>query len=819
MRTGEVIAGRFELTGVAGQGGVGTVYRARDREREGAPIALKVLRTGGQAGSERFLREMRVLAELQHPGIVQYLAHGRTPDGALYLAMEWIEGVNLRARLAGTRWTVDESLRLARQAASALGAAHRRGIVHRDIKPSNLMLVGGDVDALKIIDFGLVLMGQGERLTEEGTVLGTPGYMAPEQARGSGAIGPPADVYALGCVLFECLAGRTPFAADRFDQLLREEASRLEVLRPEVPAALAALVASMLAKNPGHRPADGMAVAEELTALEERPGDHVAVQGAQRPALTRLEQRYVSVIAMRREPSRTLEPGALATAASALLSRAGDLQETWSESQGPGARPADGDEDTPAEQGASRGLALERELQSIVTPFGARVESLGEGIFVALMLGQGVATDQVARAAHCALALRGAFSEAQLALATGRCVLGSRLPLGEVLDRAMELLGLPAASDRIRLDAITAGLLGAVFEVEEDPEGPRLHGARKRDGTRTLLGKRTTCVGRERELAMLAGLYEECVSEPVARAVLVTAPAGIGKSRLRYEFLQQIEHHREPPFVWMARGDPMQSGSPLVLLRQILREAAGLGEVVREERHGRLRAWLGRRLDGAELEQVGEFLGELAGAPPPVPGPLLMAARRDPTLMGEELRRALSGWLRAECAARPVVLVLEDLQWGDLPSLKLVDGALGALCDHRLLVMGFGRPEVHELFPGLWAERTLQELRLGPLTRKASESLVRQVLGEVVEQATVEAVVERAAGHAFYLEELIRAVAEGRDGALPETVLALAQARLDALGGEDRRLLRAASIFGEHFTGQCLIALLGPGAQGAEIET
>jgi serine/threonine protein kinase len=123
MRVGEVIAGRFELTGVAGQGGVGTVYRAGDREREGAPIALKVLRARGQASNERFLREMRVLAELEHPGIVRYLAHGRTPDGELYLAMEWIEGENLRSRLAGTRLTVNESIRLAQQAASALVTA------------------------------------------------------------------------------------------------------------------------------------------------------------------------------------------------------------------------------------------------------------------------------------------------------------------------------------------------------------------------------------------------------------------------------------------------------------------------------------------------------------------------------------------------------------------------------------------------------------------------------------------------------------------------------------------------------------------------
>jgi serine/threonine protein kinase/tetratricopeptide (TPR) repeat protein len=822
MKPGEVVAGRFELVGVAGRGGMGIVYRACDRD--GTPVAIKVLHTGKPAAEGRFLREMRVLAGLEHQGIVRYLTHGMTTDGELYLAMEWLEGENLRSRLRRGRLDVDEVLLLAHRAASALGAAHRRGIVHRDIKPANLVLVHGDLGALKVVDFGLAYMGRFERLTQTGAVLGTLGYMAPEQARGSGAVGPPTDVFALGCVLFECLAGLTPFDPNRPEQLFLAEAPRIEVSCPGVPAPLAALIASMLAKETGRRPPDGTAVVEMLAAFHEETEGRAIVRPMSRPALTGSEQRYVSVIAVCPGPACAIESERLTAAASSLASWESELPTVvplgTAESlpTACSSMPPSGEEDTLPPSEAVRSFWLRLQVQSLLSSFGALVKPLGRGSFMALMLGQGVATDQVARAARCALALRGVLPNAQLALATGRCVLGGHLPLGEVLDRVVELLGLPAAAGEIRLDAIAAGLLGAGFEVVEDPGGPRLRGHRTGDRVRTLLGKQTSCVGRERELAMLAGLYEECLSESAARAVLITAPAGMGKSRLRCETLALLQARGEQPLVLMACGDPMQSGSPLILLRQILRQAADLEGVPKEQRYERLCSWLEERVARDRLEQMREFLGELAGVPPPTPGPLLMAAQRDPVLMGEQLRRAWSCWLQAECAARPVVLALEDLQWGDLPSVKLVDAALGALADRRLFVMGIGRPEVHELFPQLWADRALQELRLGPLTRKASEHLVRQVLGATAERSTVKMVVERAAGHAFCLEELIRAVAAGKTEALPETVLAMTQARLDTIDTEERRLLRAASIFGEHFTAPDLLALLGTDEQRAAME-
>jgi hypothetical protein len=166
--------------------------------------------------------------------------------------------------------------------------------------------------------------------------------------------------------------------------------------------------------------------------------------------------------------------------------------------------------------------------------------------------------------------------------------------------------------------------------------------------------------------------------------------------------------------------------------------------------------------------------------------------------MGEQMRKAWLDFLDAETAVQPVLLVLEDLHWGDFGTVRFIDAALRDRRDRPWIVLALARPEVVEVFPKLWAERqNVQEIRLQELGRKASERLVRQVLGDRVGPETMERLVKQADGNAFYLEELIRAAAEGKEGALPDTVLAMVETRLARLPVEARRVLRAASVFGE----------------------
>jgi predicted ATPase len=165
-----------------------------------------------------------------------------------------------------------------------------------------------------------------------------------------------------------------------------------------------------------------------------------------------------------------------------------------------------------------------------------------------------------------------------------------------------------------------------------------------------------------------------------------------------------------------------------------------------------------------------------------------------------------------------VVLVLEDLQWADLPSIKLIDTALGALSDQPLMVLALARTKMHELFPQLSSDRSAQEIRLRRLSRRASEQLVRQALGEAVDDETLRTLVERSEGHALYLEQMIRAVADGESAAAtPPAVLAMVQTAIEKLDPSARRVLRAASIFGETFWRGGVEALLGGGDTAAWI--
>jgi serine/threonine protein kinase len=204
------IADRFEIESVAGTGAMGTVYRARDLESPArTTVALKVVR--GAFANARFEREAMLLEQIEGEGIVRYVAHGRIDAESMYLAMEWLEGEGLDARLARGPLAIGECIALGRRLARALGIAHARGVVHRDVKPSNVILRGGLAAEATLVDFGIARApGALRAMTATGAVIGTPQYMAPEQARGESLDGR-ADVFSLGCLLFECLSGRAAF--------------------------------------------------------------------------------------------------------------------------------------------------------------------------------------------------------------------------------------------------------------------------------------------------------------------------------------------------------------------------------------------------------------------------------------------------------------------------------------------------------------------------------------------------------------------------------------------------------------------------------
>ncbi|MFT3713202.1 MAG: protein kinase [Archangium sp.] len=276
---GTKVAGRYVVVRLLGRGGMGAVYEARHEEL-GKLVALKVLLPKFAEDTElvaRFFREARAAAAIHHPGIVDIYDLGR--DGSLaFIAMELLKGEELTTRIRfgsplGPAFVAAVGLEIA----EALSAAHERGVIHRDIKPQNIFLAehGRDREVVKILDFGIAKLTEGEpldaQLTRTGQVFGTPLYMAPEQAHARKDLDARIDVYAIGAVLYEALAGAPPFEADSYPSLMLkivgEPPRPLLSLRPELPPALVELVGRAMAKDRDHRFSTTRELADALASL------------------------------------------------------------------------------------------------------------------------------------------------------------------------------------------------------------------------------------------------------------------------------------------------------------------------------------------------------------------------------------------------------------------------------------------------------------------------------------------------------------------------------------------------------------------------
>jgi hypothetical protein len=506
LTPGTIIEGRFEIERAAGGGGMGVVFQAFDH-LDGVPVAVKLLLAEDPSEVARFEREGAILAELRHPGIVRYVTRGVRPSGERYLVMEWLDGEDLGQRLTRAQLTPAESLAVVRGAAVALAAAHARGLMHRDVKPGNIFLVGGSVDRIRLLDFGIArLLDESVGITQSGMLVGTPGYIAPEQAIGAPVRDPRADVFALGCVLFECLTGRRAFEGINFmaalAKILLQEVPLLRSIRADLPASLERLVSMMMARAPELRPRDGaevVAAIDALAALDSldslgrasapaaRPGPAVpstastSMARLPRGALTLSEQRIVSVVLAAPPPLDRLP---METDSAPL--------------------PLDDEVLTRAE------AEIERH--------GGRLDVMADGAMLVTIWGAGSAVDRAVRTCRCALGLRDRFPGARVVVVTGRGVLSAHVVEGSVLDRAAQTIA-TAATGAVRIDAVTAEMIEGRFRVDDQRVLQGEHG--KPDAPR-LLGKWVPFVGRSREIALLEAMFSGCVDEGTASAVLVT---------------------------------------------------------------------------------------------------------------------------------------------------------------------------------------------------------------------------------------------------------------------------------------------------------
>ena len=763
VQKGDVVGDRFVLERLAGTGGMGAVFQGYDR-KTGDLVAVKVLADHDAEAINRFEQEAKTLAELGHPNIVRYVAHGTTPEGKQYLVMEWLEGESLAARLDRGRLSLDEALAVATRVASALAAAHERDVVHRDIKPSNVFLVGGAADAAKVLDFGLAQAAHGAaRLTRTGSVLGTPGYMAPEQAQSSkGRAHPRADVFSLGALLFECLTGRPAFQGEGvmaiLARLMLEDAPRVRSVRPDVPRPIDNLVARMLSRMPEARPENGAEVLRALEGLGPGPESIAAGPPSLEP-IGKRELRLVFAIVAAPVPE-TAQGASIPTLRTDVPPAAWDL------------------------------------LRRISARHGAKVSELASGA-VLVLVEHGA--DMPTRAARLSLAVADVLPGFRVALVPGRSLLASDALASELIDRAVLLLDQPRQTGRgprVHIDERVCALLDARFEIVEHALGQTITGERfDLSAIRPVLRNPSPFVGRTREKRALLELFEEGIEEGHPRAALVIAKAGFGKSRLAAEVIRSLSAHRPELHIAVARPDTM--GTTFGMFVSTIRSLAAGPAFASEASE--------RDAIKALLQSVGARSAER------IVSLVLDTGDRMPTSAprGPDVKELLADFLRAVLRKHPLLLVLEDAESADPSSLVLLDEVLGEEHPHPLLVLALAKPDVHDLGLALFTKHNFSEMRLGALPDKAARALLEHTLGTSFGGTEIEALLDRGRGNPFFLEELGHIVSLGQAELPKETLLGVHGAEIAELPAETRRVLRAASLVGVSFWEGSLRSILG----------
>jgi serine/threonine protein kinase/predicted ATPase len=859
----------YRVLKVLGQGGMGVVLLAEDTHLR-RPVALKVIRPEiGQtlANRERFLREARAMARVRSDHVVTVYQVGQADD-VCYLAMELLEGEPLDHWLerVGTP-PLDEVLRIGQEIALALAAAHARGLVHRDVKPANVWLEA-PARRVKLLDFGLARSQVGDaRLTNPGLVVGTPMYMAPEQARGESLDGR-ADLFSLGCVLYQMLTGRPPFEGKTtlavLAAVITDTPAPAGQLNPAIPIPLTDLLSRLLAKQPAARPGTAEVVVEELQALERQaaPPDHRPVGRDTRVTPVGSSVTPDDLLWSGIEPQPT-SPSAETPSPSSRVPLQPRPAES-SQSSRRRAREAERRQVTVLVCGCDLfesetylGLEAEDQAQTLrtfqqaceqaVRHFDGTVVQCNEQGLLACF-GYPVAHEDAARRA----------AEAGLRLLNDVEVLGGQLRHAPDLD-AKPWVGLhtgPAIVE-VREDAVS--LVGDVRNVavrlkDVAPPGQvvctdathRLFrdqvqcarlGDRKIKGVSRLVtlfrveralsaegpfGLATTelspLTGRDHEISLLTGRWEQA-QEGMGQVVLLVGEPGLGKSRLVHTLKehvlgQKVEGEVDAPVIeW--RCSPHYQNTGLHPAIDFYERALGSRpEEPPQDRFDRLLSRVAKY--GLDRPEIVPLWAALLSLPVPDRFPPLSLP---PARQREETFQLMMEWLHVRAARGPVLFVVEDLHWVDASTLEFLGQVVTEFPHDRVLAVFTFRPE----FKPPWAAVDHQtSLALTRLTRRQVADLMRKKAGDAVSDAVIEQVYDRAGGVPLFVEEFTRMVQEsaaldrtssgGAGGPvvlgheIPSTLQDLLMARLDRTGG-GRELAQLAAVLGREFSHELLAAV------------
>lgn len=798
---------RFELLDLLGRGTMGAVFLARDHLLERTVAVKFIIFSQGNASHEQvvefFKQEARATARLNHENIIQVFDLGTWRETP-FLVMEHLAGQSLASLIAdGEPFDSLRATRVMADIARGLAHAHRAGIVHRDLKPSNVFILKDG--RAKILDFGIATIAQAQGDASSPSVAGTPIYMSPEQWRGESQDGR-ADLWAAGVMFFKLLTGRVPVDEQNVLRILERMLSphplpSVRELRPDLPEEAAALVARALSKSRDER----FATADELLY-----------------ALVGLEMVL----------TRTLRATSSGDESDAVTSRGAPRQMTLVSLRL--ARLASLARELDAEGFADLCGSFFDIAHTVVRQLeGTPVASVGGHVLACF--GHPVAhEDDAQRAVRAGLlviqAVRdvaeqtGAGAAVRVGVHTGAVRVGGERATSQVIlqGEAPEVaawLSQTAEPDTIAVSPRTAGLTGWLFDVrslgERAPgdgappmEVLRVYGqkpAASRFEQAALAGL-TPIVGREAETALLATLWSKAAAGR-GQFVLVAGEAGIGKSRL----VETLKDDIVDPSATRLTGQcwPYFSHAAFHPLIEVAQRSINISaEDPGPEKLRRLEALL-RAVDLPLAEHV-PLLANLLSIPAGAEYP---AQNLSPDLFRLKLLESLSSVLLKSAEARPMLLVIEDVHWGDASTQDLLGALLDRMAHARLLVVLTFRPEYQRAWP---TRAHLHRVDVRRLSSEVTASMVTLAArGRSLPDDVVATLVARTDGIPLFVEELTRMVVESwrPDGAtaehaaggaalasIPETLNELLLARLDRLAGAGKEVAQLGAVLGREFT-------------------
>jgi serine/threonine protein kinase/tetratricopeptide (TPR) repeat protein len=829
---GRTTLGAYNVLEKLGSGGMGTIYLAKDA-RLGRRVALKILPTHFARDEEfvrRFELEARAASSLNHPNIITVHEIGEA-EGRRFIVTELVEGRTLREALAEGPLDARDALDFCAQVAGALAKAHGAGIVHRDVKPENVMV--DEEGHVKVLDFGIAkrLQHSADVNTEAptsaqhvntaaGVVLGTSTYMSPEQLRGM-EVDARTDIWSLGVVLYEALAGRPPFEASNYGDLvvsiLHGEPPALSDLRDDMPEEIEAVLRRALAKDRGGRFPSAKEFQSELKRIVRRLDAEADSPHTASTARPRAYAEGREAARLRAVPTMQQEAASRQTAPQQTTEQRKQLTVVFADFSGLDSL-IEGDTEEDAGELLSELWPL---VDAVVEEYGGSVDKHVGDTLVALWGARETREEDPERAVRAALAMQRVVSDfaaerlpqsfasdasnasapdsshahagaraplMRAGVSTGRALLGEVGATGELTVtgdavRTASRLQQAAPPGSVLLSHETYRHVRGVFSVHppeafetgvpgaEPLQFYRVKHAKPRAFrvyTRGVEGVETRMVGRKSELRRLTDTLESVFEDGELQAVTLIGDAGLGKSRLLYELSNRVELLPDTWCVFNGRASESTQGLPYALVRDVFSfrfeiQDSDSPQVAREKLERGLLSMC-KGVPEEEVRMRAHFMGRLIGfdysGSPHVSG-----IRDDARQIRDRAFHYAAQFFADISREMPVILYLDDIHWADDGSLDFIDYLTRNCADSTVMVLCLTRPTLLERRPS-WGEGRERHTRLSlqPLSKKESRQLVEEILKRArgVPPNLREMVVGGAEGNPFYVEELIKMLIDQR---------------------------------------------------------